>query len=274
LASIYNTTNEISFEVIVSDNGSKDGTQKMVKREFPQVRLIENNANLGFSKGNNNAIRISTGRYIMILNPDTVVLDNAFLRMVRFMDEHPEIGVLAPRLLNPNGTCQPSCKKFPSLSSVFWSTFFIDTLFPKSRFFAGWEDGGGFEKICEVDQPMGAALMVRRSVIEEVGMFDEGFKFWFDEVDWCFRIKKAGWKIVFFPKARIIHYGAQSFKQWRSPLSIIKGTFFWRRSRVRFFKKHFGIPSAAVVFLLDCLQGLVVIGLLSLAYKVIVGFFF
>ena len=235
LKSIYENTHEISFEVFVVDNNSKDESTKMVKKEFPQVNLIKNEINVGFAKANNQAIRKSSGRYILLLNSDTLVSPNSLNMMKRFMDHHPQAGALGCKLLNPDLTLQPSCREFPSFVTLLFESTFLDQLFPSNKVIGRYKlSSWNHNEIREVDQPMGACLMVRRKTMEEVGLLDEGFHMFFEEVDWCYRIKKRGWKIYFLPEAKVIHYGGQSIRKVN-----FKMFFSWHKSRYRFFKKRY-----------------------------------
>jgi hypothetical protein len=270
LGSIYANTKDISFEVIIVDNNSSDESVRMIKSDFPQVKLIENKTNAGFTKANNQAIKISQGRNIMLLNPDTEVTDNALNRMIRFLDSRRDCGALGCKLLNTDGSLQRSCRTFPTLEVMLYGAIFLDFLFPKSRlfgkYFMTWWD---FNETREVDQPMGSALMIKKDVLDKVGLFDENIFIWFDEVDLCYRIKKAGFKIYFTPEAQIKHYLSQSFKQWTSIPQIFKGAVTWRKSRNYFFKKHKGILSVFALWALDILQIAIVIGVLYSISKII-----
>lgn len=270
LNSIYTNTKDISFEVTVVDNNSSDGSTEMIKNDFPQVKLIENSFNAGFTKANNQAIKIAQGNYIMILNPDTEVIDNALNKMVRFMESRRDCGALGCKLLNTDGSLQRSCRMFPSLEAMLYSSLFLDSLLPKSRlfgkYFMTWWD---FNETREVDQPMGSALMLKKEVIDKVGLFDENIFIWFDEVDLCYRIKKAGWKIYFTPEAQIKHHLSQSFRQWKSVPQMIKGAITWRKSRNYFFKKHKGIISVFALWALDILQIGLIIAILYAATKLL-----
>ena len=171
LKSIYDTTDGISFEVFVSDNGSTDGTIKMIKENFPQVKLIENGANIGFTKANNKVIRKAQGRYVILLNSDTVVTPGSLATLVKFMDGHPEAGAVGPKLEYPDGSPQPSCRSFPTLETEFYRIFFLDQLFPQSKRFGKYMMSfWNHNDLREVDQPMGAALLVRKSVIDQIGI--------------------------------------------------------------------------------------------------------
>jgi len=270
LGSIYKETKDISFEVIVVDNNSSDDSIRMIKNDFPQVIVIENKYNAGFTRANNQAINIAQGRYIMLLNPDTEVLDSALNKMLRFMESRRDCGALGCKLINTDGSLQRSCRTFPSLDVMIYSALFLDSLFPKRRifgkYFMTWWD---FNETREVDQPMGSALMIKKEVLDSVGLFDQNIFIWFDEVDLCYRIKKAGWKIFFTPEAQIKHHLSQSFKQWKSVPQIVKGAITWRKSRNYFFKKHKGSASVLALWGLDILQVAVIFGILFFMTKLI-----
>jgi len=259
LKSVFDNTSGIKFEVFVSDNGSTDGSIEMLKNEFPRVGLIENGANVGFTKANNRVIEKASGRYVILLNSDTVVTPGSLEKLVAFMDGHPEAGAVGPKLEYPDKSPQPSCKSFPTLETEIYRALFLDQIFPKSRVFGkynmSWWDHGDMR---EVDQPMGAALLVRKEVIERVGMLDENITFWFDEVDWCRRIKDAGWKIFFDPGSLIYHYKNKGFSQWKGLRKSLNAASIWRWSRNYYFTKHHGRLSALAVKALDLLQIIIV----------------
>lgn len=270
LKSIYQNYDNLNIEVFVSDNASTDGTMEMVRQKFPQVKYIQNEGNIGFTKANNRAFEVAAGKYILFLNPDTVVKPKALSRMVKFIEEDPKCGALGPRLLNPDGTLQLSCRTFPTFKTQLFSTLFLDVLFPKSRLFGKhmmsyWKH----DELKEVDQPMGSALLVRKDILDKIGAFDENIIFWYDEVDLCYRIKKAGWKIFFVPDAEIIHYGGQGFKQWKGLRASLWGAYIWRKSRNYFFKKHYGGWTVPILILLDLSQIIIILGVFLLVAKLI-----
>ncbi len=269
LKSIYENTYKISFEVFVVDNNSKDGSTKMVKKEFPQVNLIENEINVGFAKANNQTIRKNSGKYILFLNSDTVVLPDSLNIMTSFMDNHPRAGALGCKLLNSDMILQPSCREFPSFITLLFESTFLDQLFPSNKVIGRYQLGRwNHNEIREVDQPMGACLMVRRKTVDEVGLLDEEFFMFFEEVDWCYRIKKRGWKIYFLPKAKVIHYGGQSIR---------KANFSWRRcflkSKYRFFRKRYSKvpPLVLKTILIGCslLQPIIILAVLYGIWKLV-----
>jgi GT2 family glycosyltransferase len=243
LRSVYDTTLDLDFEVIVVDNGSTDGSQEMVRQEFPAVSLIVNTENKGFAKANNQAIRRSRGRYVLLLNSDAFVYENTIEHTVAFMDGHPEAGMAGCRLLYENGRLQPSCYAFPTLSTEFFIAVGLDRLFPKSRLFGKygmtyWD----FDDIREVDVILGAFMMVRATAIDEVGLMDERYFMYSEEVDWCYRFRDKGWRIYFYPHVEAIHVGGGSTRRVRAEMLVrLYG------SRIEFFRKHHGRLSARLL---------------------------
>ncbi len=236
LRSIYQQGGEIDLEVIVIDNASTDGSVEMVKKDFPQVTLIENSQNLGFAAANNQGIAISKGRYVLLLNSDTIVLDNALAKTVAFANSHPEAAVVGCRVLNPDRTLQPTCFMFPSILNMLLSSTYLYKLFPKSKFFGRermtWWDRSD---VREVDVVTGCFMLVRQDAIKKVGSMDEQFFIYGEETDWCYRFKQANWKILFAPGAEIIHLGGQSAKK-RATTMVVQ----LRKSILQFMKKHRG----------------------------------
>jgi len=221
-------------EVLVVDNNSQDGTQEIVSDRFPWVRLIRNSENLGYAKANNQGIDESSGEYVLFLNPDVILNDQALPKMIALAQTNPEVGALAPQLLYPDLTVQPSCRAFPTLRMMVWEFLGLSHLFPKSKTFASWRMGYfDHTSIREVDQPMGSCLMVPRRVLTQVGIFDDHFPMFMNDVDLCYRIKKAGLPILFFPEASAIHRLGESTSKVK-PKMIISS----HRSIYRYFKKH------------------------------------
>jgi len=237
LKSVFDQTKDISFEVIVIDNASSDDSVKMVKSEFPQIILIENNENRGFAAANNQGIQIAKGRYILLLNSDTIVLDGAIQKNLVFADQHPDAAVVGCKVLNPDKSLQPTCFMYPSLLNLFLSSTYLYKFFPRSRFLGRermtWWDRND---IREVEVVTGCFMLVKKETIEKVGMMDESFFMYAEETDWCYRFKKAGWKLFFTPNAQIIHLGGQSSKAVR-PQMIIQ----LRVGILQFIEKHHNI---------------------------------
>lgn len=211
LKSVYDETKGIDFEVIYVDNASQDGSIEMVKKQFPEVRIIENDENKGFIVANNQGIEISKGRYVLLLNSDTVILDNAIAKTVKFADEHPEAAVVGCRVLNPDRTLQRTCAMYNSVLNMFLSATYLYKIFPKSSFFGRhdmtWWD---FNDVREVEVVYGCFSLVRKEAIDQVGLMDPRYFVFGDDPDWCYRFSKTGWKIMFTPEPEIIHYGGQT----------------------------------------------------------------
>jgi GT2 family glycosyltransferase len=219
------------WEVIVVDNGSWDGSGAEVKRLFPTVRLIENDTNLGFAKAVNQGLRFFSGRYALLLNPDTQVKDGTIEKLLFFMENYPGAGVAGVQLLNLDGTKQNSIANFPSLATELFNKRVLRWLFPerfpgKERHYAG---------PVEVESVIGACMLVRRKALDEVGFLDEDYFLFLEETDWCFRMERAGWKVYHVPQAEIIHFQGKSAEQDKKRSKIE-----YYRSRYHFFKKNRG----------------------------------
>jgi GT2 family glycosyltransferase len=241
LRSIYKGTNALDFEVIVSDNGSTDTSVEMIHREFPQTRVIENGANLRFAKGNNAAIAASRGEYVLILNPDTIIHRGSLEKFVTFADQHPEAGAFGCRVLNPDGSYQESGRPFPTLRGDWIAAFFLRPLAHLSSWFIadryiGWNG----DTVRTVDWQSGCCLLVRSQLLTQIGGFDEQFFYYYEDVDLCFRVWKAGYPILFTPDATIVHLGGQSTKE-RMPLGFELDKYV---TRYRYYYKHYGVGGA------------------------------
>ncbi|MHB0913147.1 MAG: glycosyltransferase family 2 protein [Armatimonadota bacterium] len=240
LASVYRS--DPGCEIVVVDNASEDGSPDMVADKYPEVKLVRSKVNMGFAAGCNLAAKHSTGRYLLLLNSDTIVLDGALTALAGFMDEHPDAGAAGCRLLNADGTLQRSCSVFPSLTTELFDALYLSKLFPKSRIFArysmSWWD---FNETREVDFVGGSCLIARREAIEEVGLLDEGYFMYTEEADWCYRMWRHGWKVYYYPEAQIIHLGGRSARRYGSDILV-----HLYASRNRFLRKHRGPAVAAV----------------------------
>lgn len=236
LHSVRTALKNISSEVFVVDNNSVDGSVRMVKEKFPEVRLIENKKNTGFSFANNQAIRIANGEYVLLLNPDTVVEEDTFVKTIRFMDEHPEAGGLGVKMLDGKGNFLPESKRgLPTPSVAFYKVFGLASLFPKSKLFGRYHLGFlDNDKINEVDVLAGAFMMLRKSVLDKTGLLDETFFMYGEDIDISYRIIKAGYKNYYFPETRIIHYKGESTRK-----SSINYVFVFYNAMIIFAQKHF-----------------------------------
>ena len=222
----------LNTETFVVDNTSTDGSAPMVRQQFPWVYLIENTKNLGFAGGNNQAIRQSTGRYVLLLNPDTEVMPDALERLVHFMEVHPQAGAVGARILNPDGTLQTSCYPMPTLSREFWRLFHLDVLWPYGSYhMTDWHT----EESREIDVLLGACLLLRRTALDQVGLLDENYFIYSEEVDLCYRLQKANWRLYWVPQAQVVHYGGQSTQQVAAEMFM-----HLYKSKLVFIRKHYG----------------------------------
>ncbi len=241
ISSVYQTVRLASFEIYVVDNGSSDQSVEAVQQEYPAVRVIANDRNVGFAAANNLALRRVNGAYAVLLNSDTLLKEGALDRMLHFMESHPEAGMCGPQLLFRDGSKQTSTGVFPELfselASKSMSKLFL-TVRPEQAF-------SGSTSI--VDFIIGACMFVRKKAIDEAGMLDEDYFFFYEEIDWCFRMKRAGWQVFHLPNIEVYHFGGQSTKN----INLRARVESWR-SRYLFFKKSLGLGpfrSKAVVTL-------------------------
>ena len=264
LESLYAFTRGISWEVLVVDNNSPDDSVEMVRTRFPQAGVIALGENLGFSAANNRGIRRTQGRYVLLLNPDTLIRDNALAQVVSWLDQHPEADAVAPQLLYPDESVQLSCRHFPTVVIDLWESLYLDQLFPRSRIFNRYRMGLWPHDSCRrVDQPYGACIGLRREVFERVGLMDERFFMYYDEVDLCLRLSKKGGEIWYVPGIRVVHYANQSSNQVTDACEFHKA-----RSRMLFFRKHYGEMRAALLWGHLCLRSTLVWGLYPLLHLI------
>ena len=231
-----------SVEVIVVDNASTDDSVGMVRAEFPGVHLIVNTVNQGFSAANNQGITGAHGRYVLVLNPDTEVVGEALSTMVVFADAHPDVGGVGPQLLHPDGSVQSSRRRFPTLATAFFESTWLQPYAPRRVLERYRVLDQSDDAMLDVDWVMGAALMARREAVEQVGLLDEGFFMYSEELDWCRRFRDAGWRVVYLPAAQIIHYEGKSSEQVMPARHI-----HFQTSKVRYFRKHHSKAAAEVL---------------------------
>jgi GT2 family glycosyltransferase len=227
-----------SNEIFVVDNGSEDDSTTMIRKEFPWVRLIENTGNLGFARANNQAMRKASGRFILLLNSDTLIRKGAIEGLLKTMQSDPSIGIAGLQLLNGDGSLQNSIYNSPSLLTELTNKSLLRRLFPNR--YRGKE-----HKILqpiEVDGIIGSCMLVRKEAIGEVGVLDEDYFFFFEETDWCLRMRRAGWKVVFDPRYTIFHLQGKSAAQVNTRARIE----YWR-SRYTYFEKHFDAISCHIL---------------------------
>jgi len=253
--SIYAHSPSCEYEIVVVDDGSQDGSQQMVKEEFPQVVLLSNTNNSGFSYANNRGIEISRGEYVLLLNNDTLVMESSLDSMIQFMDENPQVDICGCKLLSADGTLQRSTQTFPRLSREFFhanpvfkklyggkGSFSHKTLFFFLHVFkTQWASFIDYDRTTEVDVVTGAVFMFRRNLIQEIGLFDENYFMYVEEVDYCYRLKKRGGRVCYYPKASIIHLLGQTTRQDFKKKRWIANPFLIERykSMMYFFDKHY-----------------------------------
>jgi len=240
LGSLCQGAKGIEKEIFVVDNSSSDGSGAAVRKRFPEINLIENRANMGFAKANNQAISLSSGKYLLLLNPDTRVKDEAIPEMLSFMNAHAKAGLAGAQLLNADGSKQNSIANFPSLATELLNKSLLRWLFPEK--FPGKETN--YLGPVEVDSVIGACMLVRRETVEQVGLLDENFFLFLEETDWCYRMKKAGWKIYHLPQAEVLHFQGQSAETERG-----KAKIEYYRSRYHYFRKNRGSFQPSVLFI-------------------------
>jgi len=248
LHSLFNHHAGLSMEVTVIDNASTDGSVECLRREFPRVRVLENQENVGFARANNQGINDASGRYVLLLNPDTVWIDDSLERMVCFMDAHEVIGLIGPKLLNADGkTIQFwGARRLPRPLDTFFEFTKLSALFPRNRLLGRqllsyWDHADSREVECL----SGSCLLIRRETIREVGLLDEAYPLYFEDTDWCHRAGLANWRCYYLAKAQLVHIGQQSSLQNRGPSTVkaVEGVY-------RYYQKFYGRTTVLWMWLL------------------------
>ncbi|NQU11829.1 glycosyltransferase family 2 protein [bacterium] len=225
----------LPLRVVVVDNASTDGSAAMVSTEFPQATVIANDENRGFAAACNQGIAATTEPLVLLLNPDTTIDAPGLGPLIQVMEQEPRVGACGPRILNPDGSLQPSCRRFPTLGRLLFDEFGLAKLWPRSRVFAAYRmTWWSHDTRREVDQLMGAALLLRRTALDEVGLLDERFFVYYEEVDLCLRLHQHGWSVVFVPEAAVTHQAGHSARQVLGP-----ATLYRYRSLFAFYRKHY-----------------------------------
>jgi len=223
-------------EILIVDNASADGSIEMVRSQFPHVHLIANGENRGFTAANNQGLSRARGRYLLLLNPDTEVVGDALATMIRYVEANAEIGALGAKLLYPDGSIQSSRRRFPTLSTALVESTVVQEWWKDNRILHRYYmTDTGDDEIQRVDWVVGACLLVRRQAYEQVGGLDEGFFMYSEELDWCRRIKAAGWEVVYLPTATVMHHEGKSSEQVVPARHV-----YFQSSKVRYFRKHHG----------------------------------
>jgi N-acetylglucosaminyl-diphospho-decaprenol L-rhamnosyltransferase len=240
LKSVYASEGEFTFETIVVDNCSHDGSVDMVRKEFPQVHLMDSEVNGGYAYANNLGLRRFQARYYLLLNPDTVLPAHALKDMLAFMESHPEAGMAGPKLIMADGQLDLACRRsFPTPVNSFYKLFGLSRLFPKSQRFGQYNltylDP---DEMAEVDSVVGAFMMVRGEVLEQIGFLDEEYFMYAEDLDWALRAKQAGWRVYYNPRVTVLHYKRRSSEQNARKA----GYEFWRAMHI-FYRKHYSEDS-------------------------------
>jgi hypothetical protein len=230
------------LELIVVDNGSTDGSAAMLQRDFPDVRLITNATNRGFTGANNQGLARATGDYLLLLNPDTEIIADALPRMVEYLEAHPRVGMLGPQLRFPDGSVQSSRRRFPTLPILFLESTWLQGLLPRRRLTRYYVQDRPDDATQPVDWITGAAMLTRRAVVEQVGGLDERFFMYSEELDWCRRVKEAGWDVHYYPEAQIIHYEGKSSEQVVAARHV-----YFQSSKVQYAQKYHGRLTAELL---------------------------
>jgi GT2 family glycosyltransferase len=249
LTSLQTIDGNLSVEIIVVDNDSSDGTPDMIRAQFPGVRLIESGANLGFAGGNNIGLKEVSGKYICLINSDVNVPPDCLPKMYRYMEEQPSIGLLGPGMLRTDGRLHRSGMRFPSLWHIFLRAFFLDTVFKGSKALGGFlMKDFQFDKTVDMDVLNGWFWMARREAFDQVGPLDDRFFMYAEDVDWSKRFHLAGWRVVFYPEARALHYGSVSAAN--APTRFL---LEMQRASLQYWKKYNGPVSVFLYQLINSL---------------------
>ena len=237
LSSLFGQTPNLeTVDIVVVDNNSRDGIVEEIRTKFPTVRLIVNEHNCGFSKAVNQGLRVLDARYYVLLNPDALVLDQALIRLAKFMDENPEVGICSPRVLNQDGSVQYQARRGEARPWDVFSYFSgLSRLFPDNPRFSGYLlthiDNN---KVTEVQAVSGSCMMIRRDVIAQIGYLDERYFAYQEDTDYCFQARQAGWKVYYVPRAEVIHYGGQG----GSNINPYFSSYHWHRSYFLYYQKN------------------------------------
>lgn len=224
------------YEIIVVDNASKDGTVEMLRRDFPFVRLIQNDHNAGFGRPSNQALRVSSGKYALLLNNDTIVLPQAIDLLVAFMETHPDAGICGPKVLNRDGSMQKQCRRsYATPWDLFCYFSGLAALFSKSRLFARYlVTYADANATMAVDSVSGSCMLVRRTLMDQIGLLDERFFAYQEDTDYCFRANHAGWRIYYHPDAQIVHFASHGGSRVDPFRSIVE----WHKSYLLYYRKN------------------------------------
>lgn len=242
LQSIEATRGELRLETIVVDSASADDSVNMIQTEFPDVRLVACAENVGFPRGNNIGLSMAKGRNLLLLNPDTRVLSDALATLVAFLESNIDVGAVGPQLLNPDGSVQSSRRRFPTLTTMLFESTWLEGVAPSSvldRYYVRDLPDG---ETADVDWVTGACIMAPRKVFDEVGGLDEGYYMYSEELDWCRRVRDAGWRVVYLPEAQVVHHTGKSSEQ-----AVTARHINFQQAKLRYARKYHGAGTAAIL---------------------------
>lgn len=237
LDSIARYAPDMEYEIIIVDNASTDDTVTMLEQEYPQVRLLRNDSNLGFSRPMNQAMRVALGDFFLALNPDTLLIEDIFTSMLNYLRANPKVGLAIPKVLNQDGSFQKQSRRGEARPAEVFGYFFkLGRLFPKSRALNGYlQDWLPEDEVAEVKAVSGSCMFIRRETWGQVGGFDEALFAYQEDSDYCLRARQSGWKVMYVPLAKIIHYGGQG----GSKAEPVQSIYQWHRSYYLYYRKHF-----------------------------------
>jgi GT2 family glycosyltransferase len=262
LESLWTFAQGLSVEIIVLDNNSTDGTPAEIRARFPEVRLVCNDANLGFAKANNIGIALSRGKYLCLINSDVVVPAGCLEKMVSYLEAHSDVGLLGPKMVGPDGSTGYAVMRLPNVWNSLCCALGLHSILPKSKWFGGFQlNGYPYDSVDDVEVLTGWFWMLPRRALSMVGGLDERFFMYGEDIDWCYRFRAAGWRVVFFPEAQALHYGAASSGKTPTRFYIEM-----QRANLQYFRKHHGVLGWLGYYLVSWIHQLVRVVGYSLAY--------
>ena len=232
----------LALQVVVVDSASTDGSAEMVAENFPQVELVACRENVGFPGGNNLGLERANGRFVLLLNPDTIVHGDALAKMVSYLEQKPKVGVVGPQLLNEDGSVQSSRRRFPTLRTAFFESTWLQPYAPQAVLDDYYARDIDDEETAVVEWLMGACLMTRQEVVAQVGGLDEAYFMYSEELDYCRRIHEAGWQVVYYPQAKVTHFSGKSSEQ-----AVTQRHINFNRAKLRYFRKYHGRLAAGLL---------------------------
>jgi GT2 family glycosyltransferase len=256
LDDLFASTGNLKMEVFVIDNASKDHSAEAIRQDFPNITLIENKQNVGFGRANNQALPYIHGKYVLLLNTDAFVQPDTLVKTMQYMDAHPKCGMLGVKLLGRDGTLQPSCRYFPTAWNIFLERTNLKRIFKQSRLVddMSWDHAS----VRSCDWVPGCYALIRKEVIDQVGLFDPRYFLYYEEVDHCFAAKRAGWEVVYFPETPVVHIGGESAKHEAAISSSSQQIESLQiESELLYFRKNHGLIGVLVHLLLNSLADLI-----------------